>query len=177
MGQPVAELAYGAFSEWAIMPAKHALAVPVLAPEIVALLTSGLTASIGVPAHAEPQSVSTLHLHAYPCHMNIGMLIFTVQISLTPVSACITWWMIVQESGSQEVHGHPQHPSWAWREALSVRSSLAFTRNQTQPCLARRLPCFQCTHQGGLEAQLSTAMLPSQACRWPGACAAARPCW
>ena len=47
MGQPVAELAYGAFSEWAVVSARHALPVPVLAPEIVALLTSGLTASIG----------------------------------------------------------------------------------------------------------------------------------
>ena len=52
MGQPVAELAYGAFSEWALVPARHALPVPVLAPEIVALLTSGLTASIGEDACA-----------------------------------------------------------------------------------------------------------------------------
>ena len=50
VGQPVAELAYGAFCEWALVPAKHALPVPVLAPEIVALLTSGLTASIGTHA-------------------------------------------------------------------------------------------------------------------------------
>ena len=64
VGQPVAELAYGAFSEWAIVPAKHALAVPVLAPEIVALLTSGLTASIGAPAHAESRCQSTPCLHA-----------------------------------------------------------------------------------------------------------------
>ena len=69
VGQPVAELAYGAFSEWAIVPAKHALAVPVLAPEIVALLTSGLTASIGAPAHAKLQSVSTPCLHSAPCDM------------------------------------------------------------------------------------------------------------
>jgi len=47
VGQPVAELAYGAFSEWAVVPARYALPVPVVAPEIVALLTSGLTASIG----------------------------------------------------------------------------------------------------------------------------------
>ena len=47
IGQPVAEMAYGAFSEWGIMPAKHAMPVPALAPEVVALLTSGLTASIG----------------------------------------------------------------------------------------------------------------------------------
>ena len=47
VGQPIAELAYGAFSEWAVVNAKHALPVPILAPEIIALLTSGLTASIG----------------------------------------------------------------------------------------------------------------------------------
>lgn len=43
----MAEMAYGAFSEWGVVPAKHALPVPVLAPEVIALLTSGLTASIG----------------------------------------------------------------------------------------------------------------------------------
>ena len=47
VGDPVAEMAYGAFSEWGVVPAKHALPVPVLAPEVIALLTSGLTASIG----------------------------------------------------------------------------------------------------------------------------------
>ena len=54
VGNPVAELAYGAFSEWGIIRAKHALPVPVLAPEIVALLTSGLTASIGAPQRCGP---------------------------------------------------------------------------------------------------------------------------
>ena len=47
VGNPVAELAYGAFSEWGVVRAKHALPVPVVAPEVVALLTSGLTACIG----------------------------------------------------------------------------------------------------------------------------------
>lgn len=47
VGDPVAEMAYGAFSEWGVVQAKHALPVPVVAPQIVALLTSGLTASIG----------------------------------------------------------------------------------------------------------------------------------
>ena len=42
-------MAYGAFSEWGVVQAKHALPVPVIAPQIVALLTSGLTASIGAP--------------------------------------------------------------------------------------------------------------------------------
>ena len=48
MGDAVAQMAYGAFSEWGVVPARHALPVPEPAPEVVALLTSGLTASIGV---------------------------------------------------------------------------------------------------------------------------------
>lgn len=40
-------MAYGAFGEWGVVPARHALPVPAVAPEVVALLTSGLTASIG----------------------------------------------------------------------------------------------------------------------------------
>lgn len=49
MGDAVAQMAYGAFSEWGVVPARHALPVPETAPEVVALLTSGLTASIGAP--------------------------------------------------------------------------------------------------------------------------------
>lgn len=49
MGDAVAQMTYGAFSEWGVVPARHALPVPAVAPEIVALLTSGLTASIGEP--------------------------------------------------------------------------------------------------------------------------------
>lgn len=56
MGDPVAELAYGAFAEWGVVRAKHALPVPVLAPEVVALLTSGLTASIGAPRQLQAPS-------------------------------------------------------------------------------------------------------------------------
>ena len=48
MGDAVAQMAYGAFSEWGVVPARHALPVPEPAPEVVALLTSGLTASIGM---------------------------------------------------------------------------------------------------------------------------------
>jgi len=47
VGDAVAQMAYGAFSEWGAAPARHALRVPSAAPEVVALLTSGLTASIG----------------------------------------------------------------------------------------------------------------------------------
>ena len=40
-------MSYGSFSDYQLIPAKQAMPVPVVAPEIVALLTSGLTASIG----------------------------------------------------------------------------------------------------------------------------------
>ena len=47
VGDPVACMSYGSFSDYQLIPAKQAMPVPVVAPEIVALLTSGLTASIG----------------------------------------------------------------------------------------------------------------------------------
>lgn len=47
VGDCVAEMVYGAFSEWGIVSEKLALPVPTCAPQVVALLTSGLTASIG----------------------------------------------------------------------------------------------------------------------------------
>ena len=47
IGQPVATLTYDGFAEWAVTPAKTALKIPRPTPDMVALLTSGLTASIG----------------------------------------------------------------------------------------------------------------------------------
>ncbi|KAG2434043.1 hypothetical protein HXX76_007771 [Chlamydomonas incerta] len=47
-GDCVAALSYGSFSEYGIEPARTALPVPCVAPELVALLTSGLTASIAL---------------------------------------------------------------------------------------------------------------------------------
>ncbi len=47
-GDPVACLSYGSFSEYGVEPARTAMAVPWVGPEVVALLTSGLTASIGL---------------------------------------------------------------------------------------------------------------------------------
>ena len=47
MGDSVAQVSYGTYCEWGLVPVKEALPVPACAPEIVALLTSGMTASIG----------------------------------------------------------------------------------------------------------------------------------
>ncbi|GLC40673.1 hypothetical protein PLESTB_000034100 [Pleodorina starrii] len=47
-GDCVAALSYGSFSEYGMEPARTALPVPRVAPELVALLTSGLTASIAL---------------------------------------------------------------------------------------------------------------------------------
>lgn len=47
VGDSVASLTYDGFAEWAVTPAKVALRVPRATPDIIPLLTSGLTASIG----------------------------------------------------------------------------------------------------------------------------------
>lgn len=55
-GSAVASFSYDAFSEWGLLPANQALPVPDIRPEVVALLTSGLTASIG-----EAQAKASMH--------------------------------------------------------------------------------------------------------------------
>lgn len=46
-GDSVAVMSYGCFSEFVTVPATMAIPIPAPLPQIVALLTSGLTASIG----------------------------------------------------------------------------------------------------------------------------------
>jgi NADPH:quinone reductase-like Zn-dependent oxidoreductase len=64
-GQPVATTTYGGFSEYAVAPAKLVVPVPEASPAAVALLTSGLTASIameqlgGVSAFANKRGGAT----------------------------------------------------------------------------------------------------------------------
>ncbi|KAL4437515.1 hypothetical protein ABPG77_003496 [Micractinium sp. CCAP 211/92] len=48
VGQPVATMTYGGFAEWAVVSAKHVFPLPQATPEMVALMTSGLTASIAL---------------------------------------------------------------------------------------------------------------------------------
>lgn len=48
IGRPVAAMSFGAYAEFTVVPAKHVIPVPKLIPEAVAMLTSGLTASIGL---------------------------------------------------------------------------------------------------------------------------------
>jgi NADPH:quinone reductase-like Zn-dependent oxidoreductase/short-subunit dehydrogenase len=60
VGQPVATMQFGGFAEYAIVPAKQAMPVPRAAPEIVALLTSGLTASIALEQAARLESNETV---------------------------------------------------------------------------------------------------------------------
>ena len=49
MGQPVATLSGGCFAEYVVIGAKLCLPAGTMQKEVVALLTSGLTASIGLP--------------------------------------------------------------------------------------------------------------------------------
>ena len=47
VGDAVAEMTFGGFADYAVLSARQALPIPHPGPEMVALLTSGLTASIG----------------------------------------------------------------------------------------------------------------------------------
>ena len=70
VGDCVAELSFGTFSEWGIVSEKLAMPVPTCSPEIVALLTSGLTASIGERECVEPRLLrynSKLQIFLYTC--------------------------------------------------------------------------------------------------------------
>ena len=48
VGQPVATLTYGGFSEYAVQKVAHSVPVSQATPEAVAMLTSGLTASVAL---------------------------------------------------------------------------------------------------------------------------------
>lgn len=52
VGQPVATLSGGCFAEYVVIAAKLCLPAGAMQKEVVALLTSGLTASIGLPTSA-----------------------------------------------------------------------------------------------------------------------------
>ncbi|KAG7673588.1 hypothetical protein Ndes2526B_g02963 [Nannochloris sp. 'desiccata'] len=56
IGQPVATMQYGGFSEYSIVPAKQCLPMRRAAPAVLALLTSGLTASISLEHTARLKS-------------------------------------------------------------------------------------------------------------------------
>ena len=47
VGDAVAEMTFSGFADYAVLPARQALPIPHPGPEMIALLTSGLTASIG----------------------------------------------------------------------------------------------------------------------------------
>lgn len=60
VGQPVATLTYGGFSEYATEKARFVVPVQAPTPEVVAFLTSGLTASIGLEQAALKQGETAL---------------------------------------------------------------------------------------------------------------------
>ena len=60
IGQPVATMQYGGFSEYSIVPAKQCLPMRRATPAVLALLTSGLTASISLEHTARLQYGETV---------------------------------------------------------------------------------------------------------------------
>jgi NADPH:quinone reductase-like Zn-dependent oxidoreductase len=81
-GQPVCTMTYGGFAEWAVVSERHVFPVPEATPQMAALMTSGLTASIALEqaglvrrswaprrlraAHNRAASYSSAHLRAPP---------------------------------------------------------------------------------------------------------------
>jgi len=60
LGLPVATVTYGGFSEYREVAAKLVFVVPAATPEVVAMLTSGLTASIGLEQAGRMKSGETV---------------------------------------------------------------------------------------------------------------------
>ena len=60
VGQTVGTLSYGGFGEYGIAEAKRVLPVPRASPDMVALLTSGLTASLGLEQAGRMRSGDTV---------------------------------------------------------------------------------------------------------------------
>ncbi|XP_073103687.1 uncharacterized protein [Elaeis guineensis] len=56
VGTPVALMTFGSYAEFTMVPAKHLLPVPRPDPEVVAMLTSGLTASIALEKAGQMES-------------------------------------------------------------------------------------------------------------------------
>lgn len=60
VGTPVALMTFGSYAEFTMVPAKHLLPVPRPDPEVVAMLTSGLTASIALEKAGKMESGETV---------------------------------------------------------------------------------------------------------------------
>ncbi|KAI4318617.1 hypothetical protein MLD38_032296 [Melastoma candidum] len=56
VGNPAAIMTFGSYAEFTLVPAKHVLPVPRPDPEVVAMLTSGLTASIALDKAGQMES-------------------------------------------------------------------------------------------------------------------------
>ncbi|KAK9166441.1 hypothetical protein Scep_001632 [Stephania cephalantha] len=56
IGSPAAIMTFGGYSEFVMVPSKHILLVPKPDPEVIAMLTSGLTASIALEKAAQMES-------------------------------------------------------------------------------------------------------------------------
>ena len=68
VGQPVATVTYGGFSDYAVAKAAHVLPISEATPAAVAMLTSGLTASIGKQHGPSDRHLSKHSVRAdHPC--------------------------------------------------------------------------------------------------------------
>jgi len=89
VGSPVALMTFGSYAEFTMVPAKHLLPVPRPDPEVVAMLTSGLTASISLQKAGQMTSGEVVLVTAAAG----GTGQFAVQLAkLAGNKVCHVWW-------------------------------------------------------------------------------------
>lgn len=84
VGQPIATMAGGCFSDYVVLPLKFVMPVATMQKEVVALLTSGLTASIGQSLYTTSSALSSK---------------FAACMSKTLIDNSISMWFV--DSGSR----------------------------------------------------------------------------
>ncbi|MCO5560901.1 hypothetical protein L7F22_014521 [Adiantum nelumboides] len=87
VGAPVATLNYGCFSEYSEVLAAHVIPVPTIIPEIVPMLTSGLTALLGLEEAGKMRTRETVLVTAAAG----GTGQFAVQLPAAPALFPMTW--------------------------------------------------------------------------------------
>lgn len=86
-GTPAATMEYGGFAEWAVVAAKHAFVVPEASPRMLALMTSGLTASIALEQAGLVRAPGLLGLRARAA--GLARQVWRVLCGLPPTSSAL----------------------------------------------------------------------------------------
>ena len=87
MGQPIATMAGGCFSDYVVLPLKFVMPVATMQKEVVALLTSGLTASIGQPCSLAYSGCMSHHIMpAFAAGLSLGQKCCAASVQMVYVA-------------------------------------------------------------------------------------------